>query len=57
MSVVSKGRVYEGNERPPAGEPDILLPKEQCPSCRRWYTDMRLHLWRGCDPQNGEKKL
>jgi hypothetical protein len=43
MSVLSKGKVYEGNERPPAGEPDILLPKEQCPFCLSWVTSLRDH--------------
>jgi hypothetical protein len=38
MSVISNGKVYEGNERPPAGEPDILVPKYECPVCHKWFT-------------------
>jgi hypothetical protein len=56
MSVLSNGKLYEGNERPPDGEPDILLPKTLCRRCGRWYTDMLLHIWRGCDYLKGEKK-
>ncbi len=43
MSVVSNGKVYEGNERPPGGQPDILLPKAQCPFCLNWFTLLRDH--------------
>ena len=45
MSVLSNGKVYEGNHRPPAGDPDILLPKAQCPFCLEWFTCLREHSW------------
>ena len=48
MSVLSNGKIYEGNERPPAGEPDILLPKAQCPFCLGWFTFLDLHTGGGC---------
>lgn len=48
MSVLSNGKLYEGNSRPPAGEPDILIPKWQCPQCGMWFTDKLLHIRRGC---------
>ena len=33
MSVLSNAKIYEGNERPPYGQPDILLPKFRCDHC------------------------
>jgi hypothetical protein len=49
MSVLSNGKLYEGNERPPYGQPDILLGKFRCEHCDKFFTDLDLHYEEGCE--------
>jgi hypothetical protein len=49
VSVLSNGKLYEGNERPPYGQGDILLPKFRCEHCDKFFTDLDVHYEDGCE--------